>query len=179
MFDGNDEMNYDEEPLPEESSNRTFIMVAGGMGALMLLVLACIVIYMFVIKPGQTATQLSQQDQQATLDAQNLQINQALTATAQAQPLASATVTITPSQTPVVAQPTDTPIPPTDDPATATVAALQTQVAQSTQTIVFTTTALPNTGLADDIGIPGIVGILVVLVAVILITRRLRTSPAN
>ncbi len=85
------------------------------------------------------------------------------------------------------------------DARTATVAALLTQAAQGqpgtqntpgTQgtpqatsqggaglaTATPTATALPKTGFAEDVGIPGLLGITVVLIGVILVVRRLRTA---
>ncbi len=79
-----------------------------------------------------------------------------------------------PSSTPVLA-PTNTPVlnEPTEDPRTATVAALLTMQAAGTTTP--TATALPDTGFADDVGIPGLFGLAGALLLVIILARRLRT----
>jgi hypothetical protein len=66
---------------------------------------------------------------------------------------------------------------PTQNPATATIAAGFTQLAVSTQTVIATSTALPNTGFADDIGAPGLLLMAIALVVVIFLVRRLRSSP--
>jgi LPXTG-motif cell wall-anchored protein len=61
----------------------------------------------------------------------------------------------------------------------ATVQALQTQVAlggNGTTTPQATSTALPKTGFADEYGIPGVLGLAAVLIAVIFLSRKLRTS---
>jgi cell division septation protein DedD len=169
MYEG-DEINYEDETLPEESNNRTFMIAAGVLGGLILLTLICgVAIFFLVLKPQQAA-----QGVQATQEAS---IQQALTATANAvalQPSPLPSETPTPSPTPVVAQPTNTPLPPTPDPATATVGAALTQAALAAQTVVPTSTALPGTGFADDVGIPGLLVMAVLLVAIILIVRRLR-----
>lgn len=66
----------------------------------------------------------------------------------------------------------------TQNPATATIAAGFTQLAMSTQTVIATSTALPNTGFADDIGAPGLLLLAIALVVVIFLVRRLRASPS-
>jgi hypothetical protein len=65
------------------------------------------------------------------------------------------------------------------DPQTATVAAALTQAAQAQLTVTGmpTSTRLPNTGFIDDVGAPGLVVMAIALVAVILLARRLRSSP--
>jgi LysM repeat protein len=77
--------------------------------------------------------------------------------------------------TPLLAVPTDTPVP-TVDPRTATVAALLTQAAIAQQTTVPTSTALPTTGFVEDVGIPGLLGMALLLVVVIFLARRLRSA---
>jgi LPXTG-motif cell wall-anchored protein len=66
------------------------------------------------------------------------------------------------------------------DPRTATVSALLTQAAQAklTGTSLPTSTALPKTGFAEDLGIPSLLGLTVLLLAVIFVVRRLRASPS-
>ena len=182
MYEG-DDLNYeDEETPPEESSNRTFLIAAGILGGIVLLSIACLAGYALVILPQQRAAQTGEQNAQAT---QNAQINEALTATGVAFDLSQtpqATETLSPTDTPVVAQPTATNTPEftlTPDPATATVAAGLTQLAASTSTIVVTSTALPTSGFADEVGLPGLVIAAIVLVAVIFLARRLRASPTQ
>lgn len=182
MYEG-DDLNYDdEETPPEESSNRTFLIAAGILGGIVLLSLACLAVYALVILPQQRAAQTGEQNAQAT---QNAQINEALTATGIAFDLSQtpqATETLPPTDTPVVAQPTATNTPEftlTPDPATATVAAGLTQLAASTATIIVTSTALPTSGFADEVGLPGLVIAAIVLIAVIFLARRLRASPTN
>jgi hypothetical protein len=45
--------------------------------------------------------------------------------------------------------------------------------------VIATSTALPNTGFADDIGAPGLLLMAVGLVAVIFLVRRLRAVPGK
>jgi len=63
---------------------------------------------------------------------------------------------------------------------TATVAAFLTQAASGGQSLTLTpqttSTKLPDTGFADEVGLPGLVGLAFALVAVIFIARRIRFS---
>ena len=78
-----DEMNdmrldSEETPPPEESGNRTFLIVAGILGAITVVTLVCIVVYAMVYLPrreGQQATQVAQ------VNAQNTAMAQAITQT--------------------------------------------------------------------------------------------------
>jgi len=68
----------------------------------------------------------------------------------------------------------------TPDPVTQTVAALYTQAALNELTVMPTTTALgdvPKTGFADEVGLPGLFILGIVLVVIILLSRRLRSTP--
>ena len=181
MYEG-DDLNFDdEETPPEESNNRTFLIAASVLGGIVLLSLICLGVYALVILPQQRAAQ--QTGEQNALATQNAQVNEALTATGVAFDLSQtpqATETLMPSDTPVVAQPTATntlEFTLTPDPATETVAAGFTQLAESTSTVIATTTALPTSGIADEFGLPGLVIAAIVLVVVIFLARRLRASP--
>jgi hypothetical protein len=59
------------------------------------------------------------------------------------------------------------------------VGAALTQIVVSTQTVIVTSTALPNTGFADDIGAPGLLLLAIALVVVIFLVRRLRVTPTR
>src|SRR5262245_48410018 len=148
-----DQPNPDAQP-PEESSNRTFLLVAGILGGIVLLSIACLAGYALVILPGQR----NSQGQAATAQAQQrAQVAQALTATFQAARFPTETLTPAPTDTPVIALATatetlsaltGTPSTP-DTAATATVGAALTQAARAQLTIIPTSTALPKTGIAD------------------------------
>ncbi len=192
MLDEGNDLNI-ETPPPSptegpESSNRTFLIVGGILAGLILVTLICFAAFFF-FNPNRANTAATQT---AISKANALQIlNQ--TATAQAtlwtqtplpSPLATDTETPTPvtptsSPTPVVALPSDTPVL-ADAALTATVAALQTQVAANlTVTVTPQTTAMPRTGFADQFGLPGLVILAIALVVVIFLARRLRGSPAH
>jgi LPXTG-motif cell wall-anchored protein len=97
------------------------------------------------------------------------------------------------TNTSVVAIPTatNTPVPPTATvlPADQTkTAAAKTSIALGTKpanggvgagTPQATATGLPNTGFADQAGLPGMIGLAVLLLAVILVAKRLRSSPSH
>jgi len=182
MYEG-DDLNYDaEETPPEEASNRTFLIAAGILGGIVLLSIACLAVYALVILPQQRAAQQGDQNALAT---QNAQVNEALTATQLAINLSQtpqATETLFPTDTPVIAQPSATntlEVTLTPDPSTATVGAGLTQVAVAAATIIKTSTALPPSGFADEVGLPGLVVAAMVLVAVIFLARRLRVTPTR
>jgi hypothetical protein len=165
------------------NDNRTFWIIAGVLGAILVLALVCMVVYAMMFMPQRRDAQSTQV---AEINMQNTSIALAAEMTAQAQawtytPTVTNTplpVTPTPSKTPVVA-PTNTPIPgttvATQDPRTATVSALLTQQA-ATLTAVAPTPTIPDTGFADDFGIPGLLALAGALVVVMFLARRLRSS---
>lgn len=188
-----DELEEEESPT---SGNRTFMLVAGGLGGLVIIGLICVAVYVFLIRPRTAAGQASQQTQTA------LAVSAAQQALTQTQAAALPTASDTPAPTDTLA-PTETLAPtateaapaddgsggggPTPDPRTATVQALltqaalaQTQAAQQllTQTATPTATGLPDTGFADDVGAPTLLGMAALLIVVIFVARRLRASTA-
>ncbi len=184
-----EEMDSEETIATSRGSNRTFLVVAGILGGILLIALLAIAGYALVILPGRDT---GQQTQVAAINATNIAIEEearltvivmrgTLTPTFTAT-LPPATETLTPAPTntatatPVLA-PTNTPEPTsegTQDPGTATVAALLTQ--QAEETPIPTATALPDTGFADDFGVPGLLLVAGVLMVVIILSRRLRVS---
>ena len=184
----------EEEPAePEETSNRTFLIIAGVLGFLALLALVCIAVYALVLVPR---TRTAQTSQRATLDAQNTSVAAmvANTSTAAAQAAIIAAYTKTPTSTPVFTA-TSSPAPvvaattavvyPTDTPnaQTATAMALFATLDANATSLAGTftaqppqATAIPDTGFADDIGLPAMLGMAVLLIAVIFLARRLRTA---
>jgi len=183
MFDeSNDTFDETEQDLPEESSNRNFYIIAGVLGGLMLLSIACIIGYVFVIQ--RQGAQL--ENQQQTAVAQQVTMNVALTATQHDVNLSQtppATFALLSSNTPPIpdtATPTATNS--ISDPQTATVIAAQTQAAAAIQTItllpsVTPPASLPQGGIADELGTTGLVVMAIALVAVILLARRMRSAP--
>ena len=182
MLDQDNDPNLSNAQPPAEKSNRTFMIAVGILGGLVLLTIICILLYAFVLGPRLAASNASAQ---ATAEAHNLQIAQAMTATMNASlwtPTAlPATATGTPSPTPVVYIPTETPTS-IYDPLTATMAALYTQaaIAQLTPTsTLMAPSSLPQGGFADKYGIPGLILMAAVLVVIILLARRLRVAPVR
>ncbi len=163
------------------SDNRTFWLVAGILGAVLILALVCMAVYAMVFMPQRRDAQSTQA---AQINIQNTEVAMAAEMTAQAQAWthtptgtsSPAPITATSSPTPVLA-PTDTPagaVQATTDPRTATVSALLTQQAGG-GTATPAATGLPDTGFADDFGIPGMIALAAALVVVIFLARRLRT----
>lgn len=176
-------------PEPERKpSNRNFIIAIAIVGVIFLLSL----LLLLLLGPGLLAKQrAAQQEQAAQINAANTATAMAATAIVQAQQatqLARTTVAPTSTKTPIVG-PTKTPVvvvnASTQGAGTglsaselATVSALQTQMAGTggVGTPAPTSTALPTTGFADEVGLPLMAGLAIVLVAVILLSRRLRLS---
>lgn len=180
------ELDLPEEPKsepPRRGGNR-FVVIAGALGAIMLLALVAIVIYALVILPEQETSEpvLSAEQLSGTVLAQAAQITNTSTPTLTASTTPTVTNTPRPTNTPLLS--------PTTDPATATVNALLTQAALAqTQAVAVSPTgasatpgtptvtpsALPSSGFADDIGAPGLLAAAAVLLAVIFLARRYRS----
>ena len=145
---------FDDPNPPEESSNRHFcssLEFSAGLSFLRFFVL--VGIFSSEITP---TSRLNDRDAQVTQQQATVQAGVTQTAIAQNQTqTAAVTNTVPPTNTPVIAEATATSSP-TSNPATATVAAAFTQLAVSTQTIIPTSTALPNTGFADEFGASGL-----------------------
>ncbi|MCJ7734600.1 MAG: hypothetical protein MUP11_08625 [Anaerolineales bacterium] len=181
-----EEVGSEETISTSRGSNRTFLVVAGILGGILLIALLAIAAYAILYLPGR---ETGQQTQVAEINATNTAVAEEAQLTAIAKqvtmtPIFTATLpptntpTMTPSRTstPVLA-PTNTPQPTdgTSDPgATETVAALLTQQAGGAP--IPTATALPDTGFADEFGVPGLVLIAGVLMMIIILSRRLRTT---
>lgn len=186
-FDNMDEIEPDVEeagPPPEEANNRTFLIVAGVLGGIMLLSLLFLAGFAFLRFPEV-------QRQKSTEEARAMFLSTEA-AVANRQTAEARVFTLTPTQT---STSTATPLPPTPtpvvalpaspsptfgpDPRTATVAALLTQAAaaqQVTPSPTLAVTQLPDGGFFDDVGAPGLMAMAVFLVGVIFAARRLRTA---
>jgi hypothetical protein len=184
-----DDVSSEETISTSRGSNRTFVIVAGVLGGILLIALLAIAAYAVLFLPGQDTgnqTQVAEViatntaiAEQAQLTAVARRFTATPTFTATLAPTDPPTVTPSSTSTPVLA-PTNTPEPTTEDEAdpeaTETVAALLTQQAGGGGTIIPTATALPDTGFADDVGVPGLLLIAGILMVVIILSRRLRTS---
>ncbi|HPH94690.1 MAG TPA: LPXTG cell wall anchor domain-containing protein [Anaerolineaceae bacterium] len=206
VFTDDNGNNDDFDLIPEEtpsstpppSNNRAFIIAIIGLGVLFVLAVLAFIGYDFLVARPQRASREStiaavNMSNTATVSALTAQAVAVVppTATATSAPKLAPTYTATPkaTNTPVVAQPTPTNTQQAAgvvDPRTATVSALLTQaaVAKLTATVssgtsapAVTSTALPNTGFADEVGLPGLLGVAALLVVVIFIVRRMRTAP--
>lgn len=60
-----------------------------------------------------------------------------------------------------------------------TQATLTLRTPTATKTSFQTPTALPTTGFADDVGLPGMLGLAVVLIAIVFLARRIRFSTSH
>ena len=172
-----------EEKPPNGNGNRNFLIIAGVLAGIMVVALLCIAgLALFRYLPGQR----SAQDANATNEAQATAIAVAAsqtaiapTSTATTRPTVIPTNTKAPTNTPVIVLgPTKSP---TVDIAVATRNALLTQTVQASATPVKpvsqpTSTALPETGIADELGTPGLIAAAFVLVVIIFLMRRLRTA---
>lgn len=185
--------------VPEESSNRTFLIIALALGAIAVLALACIFGYALVVRPRY----LAQQNAYAqTQSAQETRVEQivALTATSGEATVIASGWTPTPSETPVLptATPTASPTPvlavattSTADSALgsadATATALHGTLEANATLYVATLTAgptisalqptgMPQSGFADEVGLPTLLGTAALLIVVIFLARRLRTA---
>ncbi|MDH5605600.1 MAG: hypothetical protein OEY93_01820 [Anaerolineae bacterium] len=199
--DEEDELDIFDEEGGEPGTNRNFMMIAGGLGVVLLISMICIAVYSFVIRPGQEP---AVDPAAATMQAQQTELSQSLTETAQAIVQVLPSETLAPSATVEVLDGTGTatvdpsaqvtePIVATQEPdggatvnpATATVYAVLTKVAvartQAAETLLtttptFTPTALPNTGFLDDYGPIGLFMMAAMMILVIFMSRRLRMA---
>ncbi len=199
-----DQINEESEQQPPEdksTSNRAFIIGIAALGGVVVLAIVAMIAYVLFFKPKTSA---DLQNQAAQIQAQNTAIALIATQTAEfdnklaTQKAAPTNTPVLPTATSVVAVATETPLSEAErtsvaagsDPAarTATVSAFQTQAAAAAQGTVFpgstafaqaTTTALPSTGFADEIGLPALVGAAFALIIIIYLARRLRYSHSN
>jgi hypothetical protein len=206
------ESDEPEQPEGGEGNNRTFLIAAIVLGGIVLLSLICMAVLAVWWLPQQNNVRATQQQANIVAGtgtaAVDLQTQEAALFTPTVLP--TETPLPIPTETPVVVFATSTPSPvASSDPATATVLALQTQLAlaqgNTTQTAQALTTGkpgtpgkgtgtpkkaaavgtqgtpgtnqVPKTGFADEVGLPGLFIISIILVAVILLARRLRQAP--
>jgi hypothetical protein len=203
------ESNEPEQPEAGEGNNRTFLIAALILGGVILLSLICAAAYVLLIMPGQTAARAATQQANIVAFTQTAFVDQQTQEAALFTPTLAPTDTATPAptDTPVVVFASNTPsVIPSSDPATATVQALQTQLAaaQASTTAQAVTSGTPgtpgkssgtpgtpgtpgavgtnqlaHTGFADEVGLPGLFIISIILVAIILLARRLRQAPLS
>lgn len=183
------------EPQPEKKpSNRNFLIALGIIGAIFVLITAALIAVAVFILPGQNNAR-----KQANLQTLAANTATAFFATDQAKAVIIPPATSTPIPTVTPAVMTNTPVVAPTQTATqaaatitvtvtaasdaqkATLSAQQTQLAggKFTATVIATSTALPNTGFADEVGLPALLGLGASLILVIFVARRLRTAPVR
>jgi cytoskeletal protein RodZ len=191
-----EEFLEDDEEEEKSGSNRTFLIAVGIIAAVVVVLLILGVVYALVIAPNARA---SQSQQIAQVNAQNTAIAMQGTATemyneavrAQKATLdAMPTATKAPTNTPVIL-PTNTNTPAPTQPPAATAANGQTETVVAFQTMAAgtltaqatmgmtpqpTATGLSNTGIMDEVGFPWVIGLSLLLLVVIIVSRRLRMA---
>lgn len=194
------DLNGTEAPPPGGGSdNRGFILVVSILGALFLLALIVMAVFVVIVLPRNRAGQATQAAQivlnnKATISGLTQAATLAIKSVTPIPPTLTftptASATVKPSSTPVLAVATNTftatLIGGAGDPRTATVSALLTQAFQAKQTGTPgtpgtpppspTATGLPKTGFAEDASIPTLLGLTLLLIVIIFVVRRLRTS---
>ncbi len=190
-----DDLSAGQEPKP---SNRTFFVSFGLIAVIFALTLAALAFVVFYVLPQSREKREAQNIQiyaanTATALAAT-QLSESLAMAATEEPTATFAATYTPMAT-------DTPAPELEeivieptaeellgaeaqggadmDSRTATLAALQTQAVEARLTALASGAApgaLPQTGIMDGVGIPGLAGLTAVLGAVIFAARKLRSS---
>ena len=168
-----------EPPEPgKPSSSKSFWVAIGIISAILILALVLLVL----VAPGIISKQRQNNiDQAAAINAANTATAMAATVMAIPQATNTQVMVTNPTKTPVVSVgSTSTPVVGGGVLSTSelqTVQALQTQIAkQASGTPAATSTQLPTTGVADEYGLPGFVGLAVILIAVVFLSRKLRTS---
>ena len=142
--DDND-FDFDDTPPPEETGNRTFIIIASVLGAIAVISLICIVVYAAVLRPlnrNSEATQVAQ------LNAQNTEVASQIT-----QTLLAKSFTATPAFTPTaIPTKTKTPPPPTATLVPEVVQDIATATAvPPTETPTATATSMPSVSVSGEV----------------------------
>jgi hypothetical protein len=175
-------------PEGRKPGNRNFWIALGILGAIFAVIAAALVFVVLFVLPGRNAALMQQTNAQlaantataqfATDDAMKAIMQLTVTATQPATATSEAAATNTPVIAPLsTSTPTATTV---SDAQKATLAAQQTQLASGkfTATVIATSTALPDTGFADQVGLPGMFGLALALILVIFVARRLRSTAA-
>ncbi len=185
------------------SNNRNFLLALGILGGVFILVIIGLVVLYITRPPTSRGGTANIDATNQVIFIANTQTAGAATQSAAMMLTPSATLTPTQTQVPptatntrVVAQATATDtlapgssalvtITPNIQTRTATVGAVLTQNAQQTLTrtaairLTLTATALPTTGFADEVGLPGLFGLALGLVLLIVLVRRLRLTTSG
>jgi len=183
-----DEYLDDDENRGNEGGNRNFLLIAGILGGITVVAILCLGgIFLYQNTQNNRAGSMTEIAYQT---ATQVEIEMAIQETAVAAAWTDTpTVTPEPSETPepteVVVLPSATEESATENPATATIAALLTQAAQQptttggagiTITALVTATGLPSTGIFDDLGVTSLILLAFFAIIVIFLARRLRSA---
>ena len=166
-------------PTNPAPGNRNFLVAAGILAGLFIIGLLAVGGYLLL---GRNSA-ADRAARAAAIEATNVAISVSATETAvavaqadEAKAAPPPQQTQVPTNTPVIVVATNTPR------ATSTTApdpAFQTQTAGALLTLTPfapTATALPTTGFADEVGLPGLFGLGLFLLVVVFITRRMRLA---
>jgi hypothetical protein len=195
----NDDDQGDDDQAPEEGegNNRIFIMLLIGIGGFALVAILCIIGYFALSRPGGLLARADPAGTSSVVTTAEAIVQQTQAAAGATPTAAAGDISETATATQVVfVFATETPAEagPTDDPSTATLAAQLTQLAKIQITATFAakstsavagaktptrTQQIPNTGFADEVGLPALVIATMILLGVILLARRLRANPAQ
>ncbi len=190
--------SFEPEPEQKPKGNRTFVIVAGILGAIILIALVAAAAYAILIMPranaakAQEAVKINAQNTATVMAATSVFLT-ASAPTETPEPTATELPTETPAPTATEFIPVETEVAlggevlPEDQAMTATVAALLTQASDTKPTAeggIFdpnatpevAATALPTTGFADEVGIPTMMILGVLLFGVIFVTRQVRLA---
>lgn len=204
-LDNNEQAQTDEAGEARPSGSRNFLIALGILGGLFILVTVVLLLLYFNRPQGGSETANINATNAAIQTANAKTVAAAtLAAEARAQQLPTSTpvptntpVPAKPSPTSVLAQPTattagETPAAgglasPTANaqtqtrsaPAALTQSVQQTQTSQAAINLTATATALPKTGFADEVGLPGLFGMALGLILVIILVRRMRLSTTH
>jgi cytoskeletal protein RodZ len=176
----------EEEALEGEGTNRTFIMLAGGLGGLLALAICIFAVWAFVINPRMTSDRIAQN---ASIEQTNEAIQAAsgvgtTPSTATETPVPEATDVPEPTATRVpptnTPRPTATPEPATPTPEGAEVTATPAEVAEAPTSSKATAAptqpsskqGVPETG----VGTVGIGALAVGLLVLLVVVRRVRRA---
>jgi len=173
-----------EEQTTPGSSNRNFWIIFGVLGGILLLALICMAVYAVFILPerhedarNQNATAIAQSTAIALSNTQT-EVASRFTPTSRPTNTPLPSPTITPLISGGEAAPTATSV----EEVMETRVAMVTEAAMTAEAVAALTqaapTALPTTGFADEVGMPGLLALAVVFVVVIFLVRRLRASQA-
>lgn len=191
---GDELLDMEDTSSEKPARNRTFAVIVGIIFAFFVLIAGAIAAYVLLVAPraqqkaAQEAAMINAQNTATSVAAtEQVLLLQQQAMTPSITPTEEVVLPTTPPNTPtsVVIAASNTPTPQATeditvevgaadfDALTATVGALLT-IAAGGQTA--TPSALPTSGFADDVGLPGLLGMAVMLVAVIFLVRRLRSA---